>query len=186
MARFKLLEKHYINIEGCDWEEKQELQTKVRGRHRLHKKVFVVPMYLDPKDQSDQNYPGEIIISTEENRRYPDDYVTGPGFMCTIDMLPLDDDAEAMMEEFKASYRGEHPIESLNGSLGEDILAKLSRQLDSLGKLQPPLAAPITASELDSIKAENADLRAKLDAIMERLNMPAPTAKSGDVPTRRI
>jgi hypothetical protein len=185
MARFRLTDKHYINIEGCDWEEKQELQSKVRGRARLHKKTFVVPMYLDPKDQSDHNYPGEIIIATAEDRRYPDDYITGPGFMCTADMTPLDDEAEEMMEEWKANYKGEHAIESLTGTMSDDILTKLSRQLDAMNRLQPPVS-PITASELDALKSENAELKSQINAILERLGMPTPTAKSNEVPARRI
>jgi len=185
MARFRLTDKHYLNIQGCEWEEKQELQTKVRGRYRLNRKVLAVPMYLDPKQEADFNYPGEIIISTKEDRRYPDDYITGPGFICTVDMTPLDDEADEMMEEYKANYTGTHPIESLSGSLSDDILAKLSRQLDSITKLQPPIA-PISASELETLKSENTELKAQISAIMERLGMPAPTAKSNEVPTRRI
>lgn len=189
MARFRLTDKHYISILGCEWEEKQELMTKVRGRNRLHKKTQAVPMYLDPKDPSDHNYPGEIVISTEENlRRYPDDYIVGPGFVVTADMTPLDDEAEAMFEEWKSSYRGEHPIESLTGTMSEDILSKLSRQLDAITKIQPVAAQQQTmsADEIDKLKADNADLRAKLDAIMERLNMVPEVAKVEGNAVRRI
>lgn len=186
MARFKLLDKHYINIVGCDWEEKQELQTKVRGRNRLHKNTFVVPMYLDPKDQSDHNYPGEIIISTEESRRYPDDYITGKGFMCTADMLPLDDEAEAMMEEWKSTYTGEHPIESLRGTMGEAIFDRLSRQLEALMSPGAATAAPVALNQLEALRTENATLKAQIDAILERLNMTPPVAKSNETPARRI
>jgi hypothetical protein len=186
MARFRLSDKHYLNIEGSEWEEKQELQTKVRGRNRLHKNIFNVPMYLDPKDPADHNYDGQIIIATAEDRRYPDDYVLRGDFIPTIDMVPLDDEAEALLEAYKANYTGEHPIDSLQGTMGEAILAKLSRQLDALSGLNGPKpTTPISVAEFERLKSENAELKAKVDQALAMLNamqQPKPT----EAPIRRL
>jgi hypothetical protein len=172
MARFRLSDKHYLNIEGSEWEEKQELQTNV-------------PMYLDPKDPADHNYDGQIIIATAEDRRYPDDYVLRGDFIPTMDMVPLDDEAETLLEDYKANYKGEHPIESLEGTMGEAILAKLSRQLDALSGLGGPKpTTPISVAEFEKLKAENAELKAKVDQALAMLNaMQVPKAETS---ARRI
>jgi hypothetical protein len=170
MARFRLTDKHYINILGCDWEEKQELQTKVRGRNRLHKRSHAVPMYLDPKDMADHNYPGEIVIATEEDRRYPDDYIVGPGFIVTADMSAIDDEGEEMITEWKRTYTGAYPIETLEGTMGDTILAKLSRQLDALSGGNPTGPSTVSAGEVAKLRSENEDIKAQLAAMMERLN----------------
>jgi hypothetical protein len=185
MARFRLLDKHYLNIEGSEWEEKQELQAKVRGRNRLHKSVFKVPMFLDPKDQADHNYPGEIIIATKEDRRFPDDYILRGDFIPTMDMEPLDPEAEGILETYKASRTGSDPIESLEGTMGEAILAKLSKQLDALTSLNgPKVTTPISVTEFEKLKAENEELKAKVDQALAMLNaMQAPKAET---PVRRL
>lgn len=179
MARFQLLEKHYINVDNCEWEYKEERQGAVRGRNRQRRTVFPVPMYFDPKDPADCNYgsPDRIIISTREDPAFPDDYLCRGTFIPTLDMVPLDAEGEKLMADFRKNYKGEHPIESLSGSYGDALFERLSSQLESLMKINPtvPQSAAVSQGELDKLKAENAALHAKLDAVLTQLGLnPAP------------
>jgi hypothetical protein len=66
--------------------------------------------------------------------------------------------------------------------MGEAILAKLSRQLDAISGLKAPEGpSTVSASEIESLKAENADIKAQLATILARLN-PPPI----EPPVRRI
>src|SRR5262245_61863192 len=189
MARFQLLEKHYLNVDNCEYEHKEEVQTRVRGRNRQSRKVYPVPMYLNPKDPADCNYgdPDRIIISTKEDRRYPDDYLIRGDFSPTLDMQPLDQEADAVMEEFRKNYKGEHPIESLSGSFAETVLDKFVKQLEALGG-RDAHAVPggaVSVAELDKLKSENASLNAKLDLIMTQLAAMTPSPSAPPQPIRR-
>lgn len=105
MARWRLTGKHYIHIEGTEWEYKETDQaTGQQGR-----KVFAVPRHLDPDNPRDCNYPGECIVATKASAQYPRDHIfSGPP---TPDMEPLDEEAEAITEATRDSWV--HPIESL-------------------------------------------------------------------------
>jgi hypothetical protein len=188
MARFRLLEKHYLNIEGSEWEEKQELLGKVRGKNRLHRRRFDVPMYFDPKDQSDHNYPDQIIVATEESRLHPDDYILRKPFIPTMDMEPLDAEAEAILADYKANFKGEHPIESLSTSYGEQLLDKLSRQLEEAmgpGGSKIPKGVPsVSVAEFEQLKKDKEELAAKVDQAMAML--AAMQEQKPEAPTRRI
>lgn len=171
MARFQLLDKHYIYIVGVEWEYKEEAQGSVKGRNRVTRRSFPVPLYLDPKDESDCNYsnPFRIIVSTKEDRLYPDDYLLAEGFIPTHDMQPLDTEADEMIDVFRRSHTGEHPIESLSTTYGEQLLDKLSRQIESLGGREAHAAPAVSVNEFEKLKAENAALAAKVDEVLAKL-----------------
>lgn len=52
MARWRLLEAHYLKTNDCFWE--QEETDRETGRKR--RKSFPVPLHLDPKNPADWNY----------------------------------------------------------------------------------------------------------------------------------
>lgn len=193
MARFKLRDKHYLNVEGCEYDHYEETETKVRGRRRRSKKSFLVPMYLDPNDPADHNYDGMIIISTKESGAHEYDYIVRGEFFPTFEMEPLDQEAHEIMAEFKATHTGEHPIDSLPGTLGEQLLEKLIKQLENAGsgreEVKPvPTVSGISVAEAERLRSENAALSAKVDEVLAKLaamSIPAqpPTATGG---TRRI
>lgn len=183
MARFRLRDKHYLNIVGSEYDHYEETETKVRGRRRRSKKSFEVPLYLDPSDPADHNYDGIIVISTRDDPRYEYDYIIRGEFIPTFEMEPLDDEAHEIMAEFKATHQGEHPIDSLPGTMGEQLLEKLVKQLESVGSAKPAsTSAPVPAvsvAEMDRIKAENAALSAKVDEVLTKLAaLTAPTPAS--------
>ena len=94
MARWKLIEAHYLNVPGTTWEAKEV----DRSTGRQVKKVFNVPLYLDPKDEADWNYrreqdpdlqDGGIIVCLAGKGRPRDIVFEGDPTPC---MIPLDDE----------------------------------------------------------------------------------------------
>ena len=100
MARWKLTEPHYLNVPSSRWEH-----TAVDSRTgKPTRKMYKVPMHLDPRVADDWNfkYPnnemdGEIRVCWE-GKGMPDDIVfegdPTPG------MLPIDDEAKAITAKF--------------------------------------------------------------------------------------
>src|SRR6266705_2613092 len=105
MARWRLLTGHYLNVEGTEWEYKET----DRNTGKQARKVFAVPLFMDPNDPSDHNYPGEIIVANIADRAFARDiiFLGDP----TPDMEPLDAEAEAISESLAPKWT--HPIESL-------------------------------------------------------------------------
>jgi hypothetical protein len=151
MARYRLKGKHYLNVEGTDWEQVEvDLTTGKQVRKR-----YPVPTYLDPEDSSCHNYPGEVIVSSKASNAFPRDLIFKG--LPSLDMEPLDDEAQAEWD--KVSRMGEHPIDSLptNGQTFSDhLLEKLTQQLDTLTTRG---SAPIRASD------EVADLRRQIEEL---------------------
>lgn len=167
MARWRLKETHYLNVPGTEWEYKEvDRNTGKQGR-----KVFQVPLHLDPDNPSDQNYPQEgIIVVSDGVGSMPKDIIfVGPP---TPDMEPLDEAARLISEA--ESPRWVHPIESLPGSYSESILADLSKQVSELSKNRASVpAGPVSAGvdpaafakiqeQVQELLAQNATLQAQI------------------------
>lgn len=175
MARWRLINAHYLNVPGTEWEYREtDRTTGKQGR-----KVFPVPAFLDPKDAADWNYKelGEIIVSDGKGALPRDIIFVGPP---TPDMEPLDEDAEKVSAA--ESHKWVHPIESLPGqSFSQSLLDGLQRQIAELsaGQAAKP-AAPISVSGIDPDAfaklqeqvAALADQNAKLQA-----QLAEPTAR---------
>lgn len=159
MARFRLRGKHYINVvfPQAEWEHKELDEVTKREK----RKRYLVPTYLNPEEPGDCNYPGEIIVSTKEERQYARDYVfSGPP---TPDMEPLDEEAEALLKE--ASKAWAHPIESLSGTYGDTALQAFEAQIVALlAKKGSEAAAPVAASAVS--KEDFEALQAQVVALM--------------------
>lgn len=108
MARWRLTAAHYLKVPGTEWEYKEVDMTS--GRQA--RKVFPVPLHLDPNNPSDCNYPGDIIV--KQGKGEPRDIIfEGPP---TPDMEPLDDEAEAISAKWREKWS--HPIEDLAVTIG--------------------------------------------------------------------
>lgn len=100
MARWKLTEKHYLNVPGTKW----EYTSTDRNTGRPVKKSYPVPLYLDPEDKDAWNYRGEgmfedgyIIVCHEGKGEVRDIVFVGPP---TPGMLPLDAEAKEISSKF--------------------------------------------------------------------------------------
>lgn len=111
MARWRLINAHYLHVPETFWEHKET----DRSTGKQATKKYPVPMYLDPRDSADHNYPGEIIVTNRVDRAFPKDilFTDGKGGLGepTPEMEPLDDEAEKINESLQAKWV--HPIESL-------------------------------------------------------------------------
>ena len=95
MARWKLTAKHYIHVQRNGEPTQWEWKETSRDTGRVNRKLYTVPMYLDPDSPSDQNYPGEIIVARQKGSQSKD-LIVADDFIPTHDMEPLDDEAEAL------------------------------------------------------------------------------------------
>ena len=168
MARFRLRNAHYLSVPGTEWEQKET--STVTGKQV--RKVYSVPMYLDPNDPSDCNYPGEIIVATEVSALYPRDIVFEGA--PTPDMEPLDAAAEALVEKVKKNWV--HPIESLSGSYGDTLRMSLEAELS---KARQDVGASTTQT-LAAMQKQIEELQKQLAAKTE-----VPITPPAATPARR-
>lgn len=164
MARWRLTNKHYLNVPGTEWMH-EEVN---RDTGRKARKIFPVPEYLDPDDPGCYNYPGEIIVCHEGKGEPRDKIFVGPP---TPDMEPLDNEAKAISQEM--SKRWQHPIDSLpanGGDYGGQLLEALSRQLDAMIRQNPlpkaTVEGPVSISGVSA--AEFGQLQDQVSKLMEQ------------------
>lgn len=178
MARWRLINAHYLNTVDNQWEYKETS----RDSGRQVRKIFDVPRLFDPNDPNDCNYPGEVIVCYEGKGQSRDHIFTGPP---TPEMEPLDDEAKAISEA--ESPKWIHPIDSLPGQgYNDNLLRTLERQLDAIArKVVADPAPPVPVSGIDpaafakmqeqiaELAASNAALQAQL---LEKAEAPARRA----------
>lgn len=162
MARWRLRAKHYLNVEGVDWEYKETMQNGKQKRMTLP-----VPMFLDPDDASEHTPmgSGEIVVALSGYAHQKNDLIfTGQP---TPDMEPLDEEAEEISASYRDSWK--HPIESLEGNYGETIANDLAAQLTKAIQAAGGLASPQTdeVAKLRETLAQQGELIAKLMASQE-------------------
>jgi hypothetical protein len=128
MARWRLTAKHYINATRHGEITQWMREETNRDTGRVARTLFNVPVYLDPDDPRDQNYPGEIIVAYEKGARPQDLVFTGEP---TPDMEPVDEEAQKISDTTRPKWK--HPIDSLSptgGNYSEALLTLLSKQLE--------------------------------------------------------
>jgi len=138
MARWRLTDAHYLNVPGTEWEYKES----DRETGRQARKVYEVPLHLDPKNPADWNNRAEeaIYVSTKYDGAHPRDYVfIGPP---TPDMEPIDEEARLISQGYIESGAWQHPIDSINMTYSQSVLSDFERQLAqvlaNVSKTSPP------------------------------------------------
>lgn len=137
MARWRLTQPHYLAVPGTEWEYKET----DRETGRQARKVFEVPLHLDPGNAADWNYRDQeaIIVTNKFDPAFRKDllFVGDP----TPDMDPLDDEAQEITDTLRNSGRWTHPIDSLNMNYSQSVLSDFERQLAqalaNVAKAQP-------------------------------------------------
>lgn len=176
--RWRLLAPHYINVLALPDGTRVEWEHKETNREsgRAVRKLYPVPMLLNPEDPGDCNYPGEIIISQHAEGAHflrQDLLFEGPP---TRDMEPLNEAAEAITEQHKA--RWVHPIETLpaNGGMNEQEKAFFENMMKAFTQQvgpQPQVSnTSVPREDYDELK----ERLAKLEAMIAAQNKaPEPT-----------
>lgn len=142
MARWKLTEKHYLNVPGTKWEYHQV----DRSTGRPIRKAFEVPLYLDPEDVTCCNRRDgydEYIVVCHEGKGDPDgkDYVfkgdPTPG------MLPLDDEAREITARFDwTPTAGTDEASQMNSFQQKLLLGLIDQMSDAQTKATQAQAIP--------------------------------------------
>ena len=180
MARWRLTDSHYLAVTGTEWEYKETN----RETNRQARKVYEVPLYLNPKDASDWNYPHDeaIIVSNKFNPAYPRDIVFRG--TPTPDMEPLDDEAQAISDAERKHWI--HPIEALNMTYSESRLSEFERGIaELLAKGMPKASGPMPALSLSGVSPEAFEkMQAQISELMEaNAKLQAALAEA---PRRRV
>lgn len=167
MARWKLLQPHYLNIPGTTWEYRETDRTTGRPIRR----EFPVPTFLHPEDASYWNYKtspeeGYIAVATKPSDEFPKDLIFSGS--PTPDMEPLDDEARAITDSLKSKW-GDGPIEGLpaQGGYSQSLLDNLQRQAaEAQTKPQPAAIEGMTEllSTMAAMIKQNTEIMAELAA----------------------
>jgi hypothetical protein len=167
--RWRLITGHYLKVPALpdgtvvEWEHKETN----RANGRSVRKLYPVPMLLDPNDPADYNYPGEIIVAlaVDGARNERNDYIfVGEP---TPEMEPLNEAAEALTASLR--HKWEHPIDTLptNGGMTSAEQQFMEKMMEGfakqIGASLPQANASVPASELESLKAELAALKALIE-----------------------
>lgn len=148
MARWMLKDAHYLQVAGTEWEYRET--NRETGRQA--RKVYEVPLHLDPRNNADWNYPNDeaIIVSNKYDPKYPRDHVFRG--TPTPDMEPLDDEAQAISDAERKNWI--HPIESLNMTYSESRLSEFERGIaELLAKGMPNAKGPLPSLSLSGVDA---------------------------------
>lgn len=123
MARWRLRDAHYLNVPGIEWEYKE--QDRETGRSA--RKVYNVPLYLNPQWVQDWNDPDGIVVTNKYDPAHRRDhlFIGSP----TPDMEPIDDEAQKISQEFIDAGVWKHPIDSLNMTYSESRLSDFEREI---------------------------------------------------------
>ena len=161
MARWRLTAPHYINVPGTEWEYKETN----RDTGRQGRKVFEVPLHLDPDQPADQNYPGEVVVCHEGKGQARDIVFLGEP---TPDMEPIDDEARKLSDSLR--HKWIHPIESLGsqGVYGEGLIEAFQREIAKISAGQNVSTKGIDPAEFAKLQAQVVELTAALKAKPER------------------
>jgi hypothetical protein len=180
MARWKLTDAHYLAVPGTEWEYKE--QNRETGRQA--RKVYEVPIYLNPKDSADWNYPQDeaIIVSNKFNPAHPRDIIFRG--TPTPDMEPLDEEAQAISDAERKNWI--HPIEALNMTYSESRLSEFERGIaEILAKEASKPSRPIQSMSLSGIDPEAFEKMQQQIATLMEANAKLQKALS-EAPRRRL
>lgn len=176
--RWRLMAPHYLNVLEYPDGTKVEWEHKETNREngRAVRKLFVVPLLLNPEDSGDYNYPGEIIVAQEAEGAHPlrQDYIfTGAP---TRDMEPLNAEAQAITDHYQATWT--HPIETLpaNGGMNGDERLFMENLMKTFAKEVGAPSVPNTSVPRETYDALQERL-AKLEAIILAQNKAPESAR---------
>src|SRR5262245_3142990 len=128
MARWRLLEPHYLNVPGTEWEYKES----DRETGRQARRIYPVPLYLDPKYHQDINDRENewVVVSHAYDKAHHRDYVfVGSP---TPNMEPIDEEAERISQGHIDRGDWVHPIESLNMTYSQSVLSEFEQRIAQL------------------------------------------------------
>jgi hypothetical protein len=176
MARWRLMNPHYLNILDPDTNEptKWEYSESDRTTGKARRKAFNVPQLLDPKDPSLCNRDGDLVVCQEGKGQLGDIVFFGSP---TPDMEPMDEEAETISESLKAKWA--HPIETLpaNGGMNDaeatfmkNMMAAFAAQV---GATPAVPNTSVSQEQYDSLKAQLDEMKSMMASMQPSSTLPA-------------
>ena len=177
MARWRLAAAHYLNVAGITWEYSEVDRTTGRPK----KKVFAVPLLLNPENPQDWNHvyskdgfgkpdTGEIVVAQGDHEPRDIVFEGDP----TPDMVPLDDAAKAISA--KHAHKWKYADESLEGTYADAMIKDLSEEMADIRA--KTTSAPIEGmtellTAMTAIMKQNQDIMATLITAQQPKAAPA-------------
>jgi hypothetical protein len=136
MARWRLIEPHYLGVEGVKW----EYQETDRMTGRQVRKSFPVPQHFHPDTEADWTERtgrdmGIVVVSDGHNAHKTDIVFKGDP---TPGMLPLDDEATAISARFEKKWLT--PNRVFEEAEGTYASRQMDQYVESQGKVNMMLA----------------------------------------------
>ena len=177
MARWKLLEDHYLNgyPPGMDheevvWEYKE--LDRLTGREK--RKRFPVPYFFPRAIIDREGFEKETFVCHEGKGREGDWVFFGQP---TLSMQPLDREAE----ELSAKLSHVHPIDSLPGNFSASLLNYFEGEVAAASSRMPgpgPVAqSGVSKAEFDELKQQLIQLMSQNAELLEQLPKPKVSMK---------
>jgi hypothetical protein len=178
MARWKLLEAHYLRVEGTKWEYSEV--DRITGRPK--RTQFDVPLLINPNDEGDlksygQNDPdGNLALIVGHGTKGPHgrdilwfEKDGSPG-RPTPNMIPLDDEAKEISEKSERGWKdpGSQGAPTYAENMIDGFIAKMS-------ELQVSAQAAPKNDGITEVLATMTAMMAKQTEILAQL--AAPQAK---------
>lgn len=178
--RWRLTAPHYLKVailpDGTrvEWEHKET--NKANGR--AIRKLYAVPLLLNPDDPNDHNHEDGIVVThdVEGASGVRSDYIFEGA--PTPDMEPLNAEAEVITASMRPKW--EHPIDTLpvNGGMTSAEQAFMANMMTEFAKQVggslPTANASVPREEYDELKSRLAKLEALIAA---QANTPTPVRR---------
>jgi hypothetical protein len=157
--RWSLRNAHYLNVPGTEWEHNESDRTTGKAVRKL----YTVPLLLDPRNPQDCNYPGEVIVCHGDPAR---DHARDITFLGdpTPDMEPMNDEAETISAAMRPKW--EHPIDALpaNGGMNSEERVFMAKMMEAFAGAGAAANASVPKAQYDELQERLAKLEAALAA----------------------
>ncbi len=168
MARWRLLNAHYLRVPGNQWEYKET----DRSSGKQIRRAFDIPQLLNPNDPSDWNYKngdeGEIIVANRES----DDHTRDIIFLGepTPDMEPLDDEARKISAGFADKWK--YQADPLSPSYSQSLVDGFHKEMEAVQAKQ----AAMPSADVAALTAAVTQMAQMQATMMEALTKTARRA----------
>lgn len=136
--RWRLMTPHYLNVPGTEWEHNES----DRSTGKAVRKLYTVPLLLDPRNPQDCNRDGDCIVAHAidgaRNERSDIIFLGNP----TPDMEPVNDEAQVITDSLQAKWA--HPIDTLpaNGGMNDQERVFMEQMMKAFAGAVPNQTVP--------------------------------------------
>jgi hypothetical protein len=136
--RWRLMGPHYLNVPGTEWEHNES----DRSTGKAARKLYNVPLLLDPRNPQDCNRDGDCIVAHAidgaRNERSDIIFFGNP----TPDMEPVNDEAQAITDSLQAKWA--HPIDTLpaHGGMNDQERVFMEQMMKAFAGAVPNQTVP--------------------------------------------